>query len=242
MQQHLTRLYTELQGHESAGRYWLYWLHYSDSCYCWWLYWWQTAGSTGYIAVTGYTTLLPTVSPCSALIRDVHESHVMVLGGAVAVAMLALEAGQTRLLHAGLLPQQGASGGGGPSSGSSAPSGPRSWRKNKNVETRSNGDVLRPEGLVSFWYLSCTGWWAEPCCPCSGSCDCPSLSVLWIKQTGSEEEHKGGCGKVFGLVRTYWSFWANPFRWRLAGPSHWASGRPHPHDPPGTGSVWTLKS
>lgn len=65
------------------------------------------------------------VSPCGALVGDIHEAHV-VLGGLVVGAMLALEAGQTGLLHAGLLPQQRASGGGGASSGSSAPSGVRS--------------------------------------------------------------------------------------------------------------------
>lgn len=83
-------------------------------------------GYTGYITVTGYTGLFLVVSPCGTLVRDVHEAHVVVLGGAVVVAILALESGQTGLLHGGLLPQQGASGGGGDSSGSAAPSGVRS--------------------------------------------------------------------------------------------------------------------
>lgn len=61
-------------------------------------------------------------SPSGALLGDVHEAHVLVFLGLVVVAALALEAGQTGLVHAGLLPQQGASGGGA-SSGSSGPSG-----------------------------------------------------------------------------------------------------------------------
>ncbi len=66
----------------------------------------------------------------------------------------------------------------------------KSW-----ANTHSDNNVLTPEGAF-FWYLSCAGWWVEPGFPCSDSCGCPSLSVLQIKQTGSEEEHTGSGGRV----------------------------------------------
>lgn len=83
-------------------------------------------------AVYEYWVIFQVVSPCSALVRDVHEAHVVVLEGLVVVAILALESGQSGLLHGGLLPQQGASGGSGNSSGSAARSGPRCCRDKKN--------------------------------------------------------------------------------------------------------------
>lgn len=82
----------------------------------------SNTGYTGDPDFTGYTVF----SPCGTLLGNVHEAHVMVLGGPVVGVTLVLDAGQTRLLHAGLLPQEGASGGSRTSSGSSAPSGPRS--------------------------------------------------------------------------------------------------------------------
>lgn len=48
---------------------------------------------------------LPGFSPSGALLGDVHEAHVIMLGELVVVATLALEAGQTGLFHAGLLPE-----------------------------------------------------------------------------------------------------------------------------------------
>lgn len=69
------------------------------------------------------TVLLPVVSPCCALLRDIHETHVRVLGGPVVMATLLVDAGQSGLLHGGLLPQQGASGGGAGSPGSATRSG-----------------------------------------------------------------------------------------------------------------------
>lgn len=69
------------------------------------------------------TVLLSVVSPCCALLRDVHETHVRVLGGSVVMVTLLVDAGQSRLLHGGLLPQQGASGGGAGCSGSATRSG-----------------------------------------------------------------------------------------------------------------------
>lgn len=90
------------------------------------------------------------VSPCGALVRDVHEAHVAVLGGPGVVVAVVPEAGQTGLLHAGLLPQQGASGGGGDSSGSAPHSGARTCRTNQHIETetRSNRDAGTPEVFV----------------------------------------------------------------------------------------------
>lgn len=67
--------------------------------------------------------LLLVVSPCCTLLRDIHETHVRVLGGPVVMATLLVDTGQSRLLHGGLLPQQGASGGGAGSPGSATRSG-----------------------------------------------------------------------------------------------------------------------
>lgn len=92
---------------------------------------------TGRIAVSG-SGLVSLVSPCGALVRDVHEAHVAVLGGAGVVVAVVPEAGQTGLIHAGLLPQQGASGGGGDSCGGARRSVVRTWRRKQLRET----DVL----------------------------------------------------------------------------------------------------
>lgn len=53
--------------------------------------------------------VLTRVSPCSALVWDLHEAHVVAVGQPGLPPALALEAGQTGLFHAGMLSQQGAS-------------------------------------------------------------------------------------------------------------------------------------
>lgn len=52
------------------------------------------------LGLTGYTGQ---VSPCSTLVRDLHEAHVVAVGWPVLPSVLTLEAGQTGLFHTGLL-------------------------------------------------------------------------------------------------------------------------------------------
>lgn len=52
------------------------------------------------LGLTGHTGR---VSPCSTLVRDLHEAHVVAVGWPVLPSVLTLEAGKTGLFHTGLL-------------------------------------------------------------------------------------------------------------------------------------------
>lgn len=65
------------------------------------------------------------LSPSGSLLGDVHEAHVVRVAELAVRAPLALEAWQGGLLHAGLLPQEGPSGGRGASQSPPTPPGAR---------------------------------------------------------------------------------------------------------------------